>query len=141
MRKKLLAPILVACLSVLLLAGCLSTLPDGFDDGEITKRGNEAIGYLNDQEFEKLIPLFAPEKQAELSVEFFQERFGEALDNVGAYKDAEESQMQGQTNEDTGEEYVVAQVMLNYENGKLYHTLFFNKDSQLLSYQLGIVEE
>lgn len=141
MRKKLLAPVLAVCLAVFLLAGCMSTLPDGFDDGEITKRGNEAIGYFNDREFDKLIPLFAPEKQAELSVEFFNEKFGDALDKVGAYKDAEESQMQGQTSEDTGEEYVVAQVMLNYENGQLQHVLIFNQDSQLLAYRLGIVEE
>ncbi len=141
MTKKVMLPVLALCLCAVLLAGCASALPEGFDGDAINANGNEAIGYMNEQAFDKLIPLFAPDRQGGLSAEVFREKFSEVLNKVGAYKSAGQSELQSTENEETGEQVAVAQVMLTYENGQLYHSLYFNKDSQLLSYQLGIVEE
>ncbi len=140
MLKKVMLPVLAVCLCALLLAGCTPALPDGFSADAINSNGNEAIGYMNEQAFDKLIPLFAPDKQGELSPELFREKFGAELDRMGAYVSAGESEVQSIENEETGEQLAVASVMLTYEHGMLHHSLYFNRDAQLVSYQLGIVE-
>lgn len=138
--KRIFASVLTVALAAVLLTGCLSMLPDGYDDEATAEVATRAVELFNARDFEALNLLFREDLQEELSPERWEENFGEQLDRVGAFKQYESSQMMGQTNEETGEEFAVAEAMIEYENGKLVHNILIDIDAKLIAYRLGIVE-
>lgn len=138
-KKLLLIPALLA--AALMLAGCLQFLPDGFDEEAVGANAEQAIKLMNAKNFDGLMELFAADRREELTPERFEEAFTAALDACGAFESFEDVQMTGWTDEDTEEDLGVVQAMAVYENGKLMHTLYFNIDSALEYYRLGIVPD
>ncbi len=128
---------LLAIMVCAFAAGCGSApLPDGFDADAVTARAEEIVGYASDGEYDTIIDNLREDLRDAVTADQLEESWEPTYERVGAFESIKKVVLSGTSDNTTGEEYAVAQVLCTHEDGNVLYTLSFDKDFQLVGLYL-----
>lgn len=130
MRKLwILAVLLAVCL---LLGACAPKLPEGFSADTLAEQAKSDVVLINTGDYDAVIARVRADLQKSLTAEALDEAWGETLDALGAYTGVKGVSTAGTADQQTGEDYGVAIVVAEYENGTATFTLSYDVDFELV---------
>jgi hypothetical protein len=127
---------LILALSLSLI-GCAGTpLPEGFDAEEVGTSAEEIVGLATAGDFDSIVAMLREDVKASVTVDQLKEGWAPAYEKAGAFVSITKTALSGATDETTGDEYAVAQVLVKHESANLVYTLSFDKDMALIGLYL-----
>ncbi|MEG2769934.1 MAG: DUF3887 domain-containing protein [Oscillospiraceae bacterium] len=135
--KKLLSISLVLVMAVAMLTGCGgSKLADCFVEKDVISTAKLAIDALNNGDYEGTVGYLKEDLQAQLPAEKLEESVKPTMEKMGAFKDYGDTAVVGSVSKDTNEDFAIALISANYENGTITYTIGFDKDMQMVQFFL-----
>lgn len=116
-----------------LFAGCgVSKLSDAFDEDTVKKAAEQAIEYINDNDFDSVCAMFGDELKAGLTAEDLKSGTDKTIGDAGAFVEFKNEVIFGQKLKSTGEDIAVAVIVAKYENKKATYTISFDTDMKMI---------
>lgn len=123
--------VLLIILSLVLLTGCTTLeLSEDFNESEVEAVAKKVFNIINDRDTEALKEIANPDMKKALTDEVMEEIY-EILDEAGEFEEITEIKINGQDDDETGEQYAEAVMKTKYELGKPFYNFTFNKDMEL----------
>ena len=125
---RILSVVLLAVLSLGVLSGCATKLPEGFDEAEVRAAAENVIDLLNQRDANGLTALMTEEMKAVLTADVQAQIFA-LLDGAGAFEEISALKMAGTTQ--SGVTYAAVAAKVKYENSYVTYTISFDQDMKL----------
>lgn len=125
---RILSVVLLAVLSLGVLSGCATKLPEGFDEAEVRAAAENVIDLLNQRDANGLTALMTEEMKAVLTADVQAQIFA-LLDGAGAFEEISTLKMAGTTQ--SGVTYATVAAKVKYENSDVTYTISFDQDMKL----------
>lgn len=131
MKKKIsrfLSLVLLVVFSTVILAGCGSKLPEGYDEDELKASAEVVINLLNQRDSVGLNEMMTEDMKAGLTEEVQAQIFA-FLDESGTMKEISSMGVSG--SEENGITFAVVIAKVAYENRDITYTIGFDPDMKL----------
>jgi hypothetical protein len=120
-------------LFTLLFTGCVdNSLSEKFSTDTITKEALNTVLLINQYDYEAVVNLVRDDLKAQITPQVLKDAWNNSLIKLGNYKKISSTIVQGTKDKTTSEEYAVAIVNVEYENGKAIFTLSYDVDMNLV---------
>lgn len=116
-------------LSLLIFLGACSsnTIPDGFDEDQLTNQAKQIIETLQDEQYDEVLDLMREDVREMLPIETLQEVAEAKFAAVGNFEKYAQIAITDTKDPVTSELYAVVIVVVDYVDGKGTFTLTFDK--------------
>lgn len=133
--KKLL--IITTAFLLLILSGCSTPeLADIYSEDDITTLGKTVVEHVNAGDYQKINDMTREDLQESLSVEVFETSVAPIITEAGDFVDYQKTEVFGNVDNETDEEYASIIIVANYSEGKITYTLTFNSDDQIVGFYI-----
>ena len=130
--KKLLS-ILLAASILLMFAGCgANKLSDQFNEQDVTAAAEQVVTLLNEGNYQGVTDITRSDLQDELSADVLENALSGILESAGSFQSFSKTTVVGSEDNTTGEDYGLAIVVAEYENGKLTYTITVDQNLQIV---------
>lgn len=130
MRKLTLLPL---CLLLALLCACSAgKLADAFDEETVKDAAKETVQTINTRNYDAVISLLREDLQDQVTADQLRDAWDKSLSADGAFVEYTSVSVAGTRDKNTDEDYAVAVLACNYENGSQTFTLSFDTDYALV---------
>lgn len=134
--KVIMAITLVLALSLSLFGCSAKPLPEGFDSDEVGTAAEEIVGLATMGDFESIIGYMRDDLKDSITADQLKEGWASIYEKAGAFVSISKTALSGASDDASGEEYAVAQVLVKHEGANLVYTLSFDKDMMLIGLYL-----
>ena len=134
--KTIMAITLVLALSFALLGCSAKPLPEGFDADEIGTSAEEIVGLATMGDYASIIGYMRDDLKGSITADQLKEGWAPIYEKAGAFVSITKTALSGASDQTTGEEFAVAQVLVKHESASLVYTLSFDKDMMLVGLYL-----
>ncbi len=125
---------LVLCLG---LAGCAAQkLPEGFDADEVGTAAEEIVGLATSGDYDSIVASMRDDLKGAITADQLKEGWASIYEKAGAFDSITKIAMGGTSDQTTGEEYAVVQVLVKNENASLVYTISFDQNLALVGLYL-----
>ena len=133
MKKSHIAALLCAALFIFVLSACGGyKLAEDFDEKQVTQRAEAAVALANGGDYDALVSSFRTDLQKQLTADQFKSAWAAQLKDAGAFKRYKSTAVYGTKDKSTDEDYAVAVIVAEYENGTHTFTVSVDKDLTLV---------
>lgn len=123
---------LAAVLAALCLTACGSAqLAEDFDEDTVKEMGQKTVDCLIAGEYEECVAMMDATMQAAVSAEALASNVEAVKEKNGAFREYKSTAVVGQKDAE-GEDYAVAVIVADFENGKVTYTVSFNKGMEVI---------
>lgn len=139
MKKKittLIAVLFSLALMCSMVACSSQKLSADYNEDEVIARAKEVVDTAFTLDFAATVDLLREDLKSQLSVDDLSKSWGEILAKVGKFEDYKKVATAGQKSESTEEEYAVAVVICDCENGTATFTISMDKDLEIVGMYL-----
>ncbi|MEG1984634.1 MAG: DUF3887 domain-containing protein [Oscillospiraceae bacterium] len=131
--KKLFYSVLCVTAAAVLLSGCAGNkLSDDFDKDEVVEEASEMVEVINTMDYEKIVGEMREDLRDQITSEQLKEAWGEKLSGLGKFSKITSEGVIGDKSKETKEDYAVAVLACEYENGTATFTLVYDTELELV---------
>jgi len=130
--KKAMVLMMALALTWLLAACGGAQLADIYDQDEVTARAEDVVSLINDRDYEAVTALVREDLRDQLTADTLRDAWDATLDKSGAFQEYKSETVIGQKSKSTGEDYAVAVLVGQYENGARTFTISMDQNLDLV---------
>lgn len=119
---------LLLSLLIFLAACSASTIPEGFDEDQLTNQAKQIIEHLQNAQYDEVLDLMREDVREMLPKETLQEVAETKYSAVGTFEKYAQIAITDTKDPKTSEVYAVVIIVVEYTEGKGTYTLTFDKD-------------
>lgn len=128
---------LIALVLSLGLFGCAGKpLPAGFDKDEVGTAAQEIVGLATSGDYDSIIAAMRDDLKGAVTADQLRDGWASIYEKAGAFDSITKLSMGGTSDQTTGEEYAVVQVLVKHENASLLYTISFDQNLALVGLYL-----
>ena len=127
---------IIILLSLLLLAGCANSIPDGFTQSRLENEAQNIVDLLQAGQTQEVISLMRSDVAAMITAEQLTDVIEAKYAQVGALKETQSFLISDTKDPSTDEVYALVIVQVNHEKGRATYTLSFNTQYELVGLYL-----